>query len=75
MFGLFKRAPAPTHEAAERTDLPLSPQLTMMMAQELPILDSVSRVRVYEILRSYEGPTIETQDQLPQEIKDLMDLN
>ncbi|PRQ10424.1 hypothetical protein C1Y63_11515 [Corynebacterium sp. 13CS0277] len=75
MFGLFKRAAKPTHEAAERTDLPLSPEVTMMMAQELPILDSVSRTRVYEILRAYDGPVITSQDELPQEIKDLMDLN
>ncbi|APT83807.1 hypothetical protein [Corynebacterium aquilae] len=74
MFGLFKKTAAPTHEAAERTDVPLSPHMTLMMAEELPILDSASRVRVYEILKEYDGPLIETQEQLPQEIKDLMDL-
>ena len=48
------------------------------MAQELPLLDSVDRTRVYEILREYQeagGPTITTQEELPPEILDLMDLH
>ena len=48
-----------------------------MLAQELPLLDSVDRGRVYEILREYQeagGETITTQEDLPTEIRDLMDL-
>lgn len=75
MFGLFKKKPAPTTmAAAEHTNLPMSNEMTALVAQELPLLDSASRVRVYEILNSYEGPTITTQEELPQEIKDMMDL-
>ena len=46
----------------------------MMMAQELPILDSASRTRVYEILNAYEGPQISSQEELPEEIRTIMDL-
>lgn len=56
------------------TNTPLSNELTMMLAQELPLLDSADRVRVYEILENYDGPTITEQDQLPKEIRDILDL-
>lgn len=61
-------------EATEHTNLPLSPFMTRLMAEEMPILDSTSRRRVYEILGAYEGPTIESQEGLPEEIRDIMDL-
>ena len=76
MFGMFKKRaaePAP-HMAAEITNTPLSNEMTLMIAQELPLLDSADRVRVYEILDNYSGPQITTQEELPQEIRDMMDL-
>ncbi|GEA42348.1 hypothetical protein Cst04h_05180 [Corynebacterium striatum] len=60
--------------ATEHTNLPLDGFMTRLMAEELPILDSTSRRRVYEILRGYEGPEITSQEQLPEEIRDIMDL-
>ena len=74
MFGLFKKKEPASHIAAERTNTPLNNAMTLMMAQELPLLDSKDRVRVYEILENYDGPTITSQEELPQEIRDLMDL-
>lgn len=74
MFGFLKKKSAPVHTAAEMTNTPLSNELTMMLAQELPLLDSASRVRVYEILEQYDGPQITSQDDLPKEIRDLLDL-
>ncbi len=60
--------------AAQHTQLPLSPFMTRLMAQELPILDSTSRRRVNQLLREYEGPTIEDVEELPKEIRDIMEL-
>lgn len=74
MFGFLKKNSATEHTAAEMTTTPLSNELTMMLAQELPLLDSASRVRVYEILEGYDGPTITRQEDLPTEIRDLLDL-
>ena len=76
MLNMFKKKnqAAPTHEAAERTNLPLSPEMTLMMAQEIPILDSADRVRVYRLLEEYEGPQITRQEDLPEEIINIMDL-
>ncbi|QGU01082.1 hypothetical protein CKALI_00905 [Corynebacterium kalinowskii] len=74
MFGFLKKKAATEHTAAAMTNTPLSNELTMMLAQELPLLDSQDRVRVYEILKNYEGPTITRQEDLPKEIRDLLDL-
>lgn len=77
MFGMFKKRPAASeapHLAAENTDTPLSNNMTLMIAQELPLLDSKDRVRVYEILNNYTGPQITSQEALPQEIREIMDL-
>lgn len=74
MFDFLKKKTATEHTAAAMTSTPLSNELTMMLAQELPLLDSHDRVRVYDILREYEGPTITEQDDLPKEIKDILDL-
>ena len=60
--------------ATEHTALPLDGFMTRLIAEELPILDSASRGRVYEILREYEGPEITTQEELPDEIRDILDL-
>ena len=60
--------------ATEHTALPLDGFMTRLIAEELPILDSASRTRVYEILREYEGPEITSQKELPKEIQDIMDL-
>lgn len=48
--------------------------MTRLIAEELPILDSTSRGRVYEILREYDGPEISSQEELPEEIREIMDL-
>ncbi|MGV3071042.1 hypothetical protein ACEE90_01120 [Corynebacterium phoceense] len=63
-----------SYQATQNTTAPLSGFMTRLMAQELPIMDSTSRQRVYDILREYDGPVIETQEELPKEIRDLMDL-
>lgn len=63
-----------TYEAAERTDLPLSPFMTRLMAQELPIMDSTSRRRVMEILKEWDGEEIKDVEDLPEEIREIMDL-
>lgn len=48
--------------------------MTRLIAQELPLLDSRSRIRVYEILNDYHGPTITTQEELPEEIRAIFEL-
>ncbi|RAV31268.1 hypothetical protein DLJ54_09275 [Corynebacterium heidelbergense] len=63
-----------TYEAAERTASPLNNYMTRLMAQELPMLDSTSRRRVNEILREYTGPTIESVEDLPEEVREIMEL-
>ena len=66
-----------THMAAQFTTAPLSDFMVRLMAQELPLLDSVDRTRVYDLLREHQesgGATITTQEELPSEIRDLMDL-
>ncbi|MDO4909745.1 MAG: hypothetical protein Q3962_07870 [Corynebacterium sp.] len=78
MFNFGRRAQAKKadiHIAAEQTNLPLSQPMVLMMAQELPIMDSVDRARVYEILRDYDGPLISSQAELPEEIRKIMDLD
>lgn len=65
------------HQAAQQTTAPLSDFMVRLMAQELPLLDSVDRTRVYEILREHTaagGGIIETQEELPAEIRTMMDL-
>ncbi|MDO4630977.1 MAG: hypothetical protein Q4A82_01620 [Corynebacterium sp.] len=74
MFRLFKKKISPDYAAAEQTNVPLDNFMTTLIAQELPLLDSASRIRVYEILNTYDGPTITSQAELPQEIRDIMDL-
>ncbi len=75
MFGLFKKKPTSNiHEAGEHTNLPLSNEMTMMLAQELPIVDSITRKQIYAALREYNGPTIERQEDLPEVVKEILDL-
>ena len=75
MFEKFKNANQPeVHIAAEKTNLPLDDFMIRLLAQELPLLDSTSRTEVYRLLREYDGPTITSQDELPEEIRELMDL-
>lgn len=69
-----QKASEASYIAAERTENPLDVDMTRMFAQELPILDSTSRRRVNEILREYTGPAITSVEQLPQEIREIMDL-
>ncbi|MDO5512880.1 hypothetical protein [Corynebacterium sp.] len=64
-------------QATEQTNLPLNDFMTRMIAQELPILDSHERTEVYRLLREYAaegGPEITTQEQLPAEIREILDL-
>lgn len=84
MFGRKKKPTEPenlnttgvgeTHIAAEQTELPMDNTMTRLVAQELPLLDSHDRVAVYRILREYEGPLITSQEELPQEIREILDL-
>lgn len=66
-----------TFIAAQHTELPLNDFMTRLMAEEIPMLDSASRGEVYRILREYAAagkPTITTQEELPEEIRNIMDL-
>ncbi|MDO5684854.1 MAG: hypothetical protein Q4G37_01980 [Bifidobacterium sp.] len=79
MFGFAqrnasKRAAEASYIAAERTTAPLDVPMTRLMAEELPILDSVSRRRVNDILAAYDGPTITSVEELPAEIREIMNL-
>lgn len=75
MFGFLKKKKVvETHIAAEQTNTPMDSRMTLLMAEEIPMLDSASRVRVYQILEEYDGPQITSQEELPQEIRDMMDL-
>lgn len=75
VFGkLFGRKVPAEHVAATHTNLPLDDFMTRLVAQEIPLLDSVSRVRVYRLLEEYDGPIITSQEMLPEEIKELLDL-
>jgi len=63
--------------AAEQTNLPLNDFMTRMLAQELPILDSHDRTEVYRLLREYAasgGPVITSQEELPAQIREILDL-
>ena len=69
--------PDAIHEAAQRVDVPLSDFMVRLFAEELPFLDSTSRSRVYDILREHKAagrPVITSQEELPAEIRELMDL-
>lgn len=66
--------PEAIHEAAQRTTAPLSDWMVRVMAEEMPFVDSKDRTRIYEILRDYEGPVISSQEELPAEIREIMDL-
>ncbi|GAB3082629.1 hypothetical protein [Corynebacterium aquatimens] len=62
------------HIAAQLTEVPLDDYMTRLVAQELPLLDSVSRGIVYEELHSYDGPVICSQDELPPRVREVLDL-
>ncbi len=69
--------PDATHEAAQRIEAPLSDFMARLFAQELPFLDSESRTRVYALLREHKAagrPVITSQEELPSEIREIMDL-
>lgn len=63
-----------SYEASARTNLPLNEYMTRMMAQELPIMDSTTRRHVTQLLNEYEGPEITSIEELPEEIRKIMDL-
>ncbi|OEY07583.1 hypothetical protein A0K93_05875 [Corynebacterium sp. BCW_4722] len=66
--------PHAIHEAAQRVDAPLSDWMVRVLAEEMPFVDSKDRTRIYELLREYEGPVISSQEELPAEIRTIMDL-
>ncbi|MDO5030341.1 MAG: hypothetical protein Q4E11_07120 [Corynebacterium sp.] len=75
MFDFLKKKPREEiNMAAEYTNTPLSNQMVMLFAQELPILDSMERAKVYRALEAYDGPQITSQEMLPDEIRQIMDL-
>ena len=55
-------------------EVPLSDFMVRLMAEELPFVDSKGRTRIYEILREHDGPVISSQEELPAEIRSIMDL-
>lgn len=65
------------HVAAEQTELPLNDFMTRLIAQELPVLDSHDRATIYRVLREYAEsgkPQITSQEELPEEVREIMDL-
>ncbi|WKD56659.1 hypothetical protein CAPI_00360 [Corynebacterium capitovis DSM 44611] len=69
--------PNAIHEAAQRIEAPLSDFMARMFAEELPFVDSTSRTRVYELLREHKDagkPIITSQEELPAEVREIMDL-
>lgn len=70
-------ADAGPHLAAQLTNVPLDDHMTRLIAQELPLLDSMSRSMVYEELRAYQeagNPVITSQEELPERIRVIMEL-
>ena len=56
MFDFWKKKPQETiNIAAEHTNVPLSNQMVMLFAEELPMLDSMERAHVYRELEAYAG--------------------
>ena len=70
----FKKREQEIHIAAERTDTPLDDHMTLLFSQELPFHPSEERSIIYKFLREYTGPQITKQEDLPPEIRELMDL-
>lgn len=62
------------HESAQRTTLPLNDLMVRMLAQELPMVDTTSQALVLRELKSYDGPTITSQEELPVRVRELLDL-
>ncbi|WKD58512.1 hypothetical protein [Corynebacterium caspium] len=69
-----KDDPRNIHIAALFTNVPLDDFMTRLVAEELPMVDSVSRTQVYEELAAYEGPIITSQEMLPVRVRTLLDL-
>lgn len=56
---------------------PLNHFMQQLLSQELPFVDSVGRARITELLRAHQEaglPVITSQEQLPAEIREIMDL-
>lgn len=53
---------------------PLNHFMQQLMSQELPVLDSASRARVMQVLKEYDGPVITSQEELPAEIREILEL-
>lgn len=75
MFDFFKKnKKEKPYLAADQGEAPLDNFMMRLMSEELPMLDSADRGRVYRILEAYDGPTITSQEELPEEIRKIMDL-
>ena len=51
--------------------------MQQLLSQELPFVDSAGRARITELLRAHQEaglPVITSQEQLPAEIREIMDL-
>lgn len=56
---------------------PLNHFMQQLMSQELPFVDSAGRARIAELLREHQEaglPVITSQEELPAEIREIMDL-
>lgn len=62
------------YEAAAHAEAPLSEFMVRLMAQEMPVLDSTSRRIVNQELREYDGPQITCVAELPETVREVMDL-
>lgn len=77
MFGFLRKKPSAEdqpHMAGEYATVPMNNRMVMLFAEELPMLDSTSRRRVNALLKEYDDPVIESVEDLPAEIRELMDL-
>ncbi|MGO1949043.1 MAG: hypothetical protein ACTH1D_05370 [Mycobacteriaceae bacterium] len=62
------------YEAASHTDAPMNEFMVRLIAQELPVLDSTSRRIINQELREYNGPQITCVAELPETIREVMEL-
>lgn len=62
------------YEAAARAEAPMNEFMVRLIAQELPVLDSTSRRIVNRELREYDGPQITCVADLPETIREVMEL-
>ncbi|MGP9723218.1 hypothetical protein ACT3SZ_04280 [Corynebacterium sp. AOP40-9SA-29] len=63
-----------SYEAASHTEAPLNEFMVRLLAQEMPVLDSTSRRIINQELRDYDGPTITCVAELPETVREVMEL-